>query len=107
MQFSYFWVEIFLQDKNNTFKLKKNRRNAVSIATEYGLGDCGVKVRVPVGSRILISPYCPHRLLGPNITFYSVSTRGSFSGVKLQGREADHWPLISASTPPYAFMASI
>jgi hypothetical protein len=44
---------------------------------------------------------------------YPMGTRGSFPGVKQQGREADHSPPAGAevkklwiykSTPPYAFM---
>jgi hypothetical protein len=45
---------------------------------------------------------------------YPMGTGGSFSGVKRQGREADHSPPTSAevkkmwiykSTPPYSFVA--
>jgi hypothetical protein len=35
------------------------------IATGYGLDDRGVEVRVPVGSKILTSPYRPDQLWGP------------------------------------------
>jgi hypothetical protein len=47
-------------------------------------------------------------------TSYKMGTGGSFSGVKRQGREADHSPPTSAevkkmwiytSTPPYVYMA--
>jgi hypothetical protein len=42
-----------------------NRGSVVGTATGYGLDDRGVGVRVPVGSRILTSPYRPDRLWGP------------------------------------------
>jgi hypothetical protein len=38
------------------------RGRSVGIATGYGLDDSQVGVRVPVGSRIFCSPFCPHRL---------------------------------------------
>jgi hypothetical protein len=37
----------------------------VGIATDYGLNDRGVRVRVPVGSRIFTFPRRPDRLWGP------------------------------------------
>jgi hypothetical protein len=40
-------------------------RVAVSIGTDCRLNDLGIGVRVPVGSRIFTSPYCPDRLWGP------------------------------------------
>jgi hypothetical protein len=43
----------------------RSRESAVGIATGYGLGDGGVGVRVPVGSRILSSSRRPERLWGP------------------------------------------
>jgi hypothetical protein len=39
--------------------------SVVGIATGYGLDDQGVRVRVPVGSRIFSSPSHPDRLWGP------------------------------------------
>jgi hypothetical protein len=82
----------------------------VGIATGYGLDDRKVRVRVPVGSRIISSPRLPDRLWSrPN--FLSNGYRGLFPR---QGREADHSTPIKAevknmwiyiSTPPYAFMA--
>jgi hypothetical protein len=75
--------------------LQRSRDSAVGVATGYGLDDRGIRVRVPVGSRIFSS--------------------GALSpGVKWPGREADHSPPTSAevkrmwiytSTPPYAFVA--
>jgi hypothetical protein len=35
---------------------------AVGIATNYGLDNLGLGVRIPVGSRIINSPYHPDRL---------------------------------------------
>jgi hypothetical protein len=51
---------------------------------------------------------------GVHPTSYKMGAGGSFSGVKRQGREADHSPptitevkkmWIYTSTPPYVFMA--
>jgi hypothetical protein len=39
--------------------------SAVGIATDYGLDDRRVGVRIPVGSRIFTFPQCPDRLWGP------------------------------------------
>jgi hypothetical protein len=41
------------------------RDGVVGIATSYWLEDGGVRVPVPVGSRILSSPRRPYRLWGP------------------------------------------
>jgi hypothetical protein len=86
----------------------------VDIATGYGLGDQGVGVRVPVGSRIFSSPCHPDWLWGPP-SFLLNGYQGLFpGGVKRSGHEADHSPQTSAkvkkiwlytTTPPYAFMA--
>jgi hypothetical protein len=40
--------------------------SAVGIATDYGLNDHGIGVRVSVGSRIFVSPCRPNRLWGPS-----------------------------------------
>jgi hypothetical protein len=37
----------------------------VGIATDYGLDDREVGVRIPVGSTIITSPYRPDQLWGP------------------------------------------
>jgi hypothetical protein len=39
--------------------IQMSRGSAVGIAIGYALGDRGVGVRVPVGSRIFTSPYRP------------------------------------------------
>jgi hypothetical protein len=41
------------------------RYSTVGIAIGYGLDDWGVRVQVPVGSRIFSSPRCWDRLWGP------------------------------------------
>jgi hypothetical protein len=43
----------------------RSQVSAVGIATNYGLDDRGVGVRVPVGSSIFSSPDRPDRLWGP------------------------------------------
>jgi hypothetical protein len=45
--------------------LIRSQDGVIGIATSYGLDDRGVRVRVPVGSRIFSSPNCPDRLWGP------------------------------------------
>jgi hypothetical protein len=78
--------------------------SAVGIATGYVLDDLGVRVRVPVGSRIFSSPNRPDRLWGPP----NLLSNG-YRGVTRPGREANHSPPASAevkemwiytSTPP-------
>jgi hypothetical protein len=92
----------------------RSLNTVVGIATGYGLDDRGVRVWVPVGSKIFSSPRRSDRLRGsPNKL--SSWYLGLFPGVKRQRREADHSPPTSAevkkmwiyiSTPPYTFMAS-
>jgi hypothetical protein len=88
---------IFPENKNSTFFrnfckysylsyyiMSGSWDSVVGIATGYGLGDRGVRVRIPVGSRILYFPRRPDRLWGPS---------SSFSGGKAAG--AWSWPLTS------------
>jgi hypothetical protein len=90
------------------------RDSVVCIATDYWLDDPGVRVLVPVGSRIFSSPCCLTPALGstqPSIQWVP----GALSPVvKQPARESDHSPRTSAdikkmwiytSTPPYAFTA--
>jgi hypothetical protein len=49
----YFWIVV-----TNSM----NCGSVVGIATGYGLDDRGAGVQVPVGSRILTTPYCLDRL---------------------------------------------
>jgi hypothetical protein len=89
-----------------------SRGSAVGIATGYGLDDRGVRVRVPVGSTIVTSPYRSDRRWGPP-NLLSNGYRTLFSPrLRQQGREADHPPQTSAevkkmgmyiSTLPHAF----
>jgi hypothetical protein len=62
---------------------------SVSIATNYGLDDRGVGVRVPVGSRIFSTS--PRPDMGPTQTPIQC-----VPGVKRAGRGADHWLPTSA-----------
>jgi hypothetical protein len=90
-----------------------NRDNAFGVATGYGTGRQRAGVRVPVGSIVFSSPHRPDRLWGHPAS-YPMSTVGSFSGIKRQGREVDHSLPTSAevkkmwiytSIAPNAFMA--
>jgi hypothetical protein len=60
------------------FHSMMSRDSAVGIATGYGPDDWEVGVRVPVGSRIITSPYRPDRLLRPPNRLSS-GYRGLFS----------------------------
>jgi hypothetical protein len=95
------------------FEYRESRDSVVGIATCYWLDNQGVGVRVPVGTRISISPRRPKRLWGPS-SLLSNWYRTLSPGVMRPGREADHSPPTSAevmkmwiytSTPPYVFMA--
>jgi hypothetical protein len=43
----------------------RRRDRSVGIATDYGMDDGGVRVRVPVGSKMFSTPQCPDGLWGP------------------------------------------
>jgi hypothetical protein len=84
--------------------------SAVGIATGYWLDDRGVVFRVPVGSKVLTSPYRPCRIWVP----HGLVTEALSAEVKWRRSEADHSPTTGAevkkkwiytSTPPYAYMA--
>jgi desulfoferrodoxin (superoxide reductase-like protein) len=68
-----------------------SRDSIVGIATDYGLDDRWVGVRVPVRSRIFSSP-----ALGCTQHTIQWVTVALSPGVKRQGREADHSPPASA-----------
>jgi hypothetical protein len=55
------YMGLFYCDRNRS----QSRHGAVGIETDYGLGDRGVGVRIPVGARIFSSPYLSDRLWGP------------------------------------------
>jgi hypothetical protein len=89
-------------------------RDAVGIATGYGLYDPGVGVRDPEGSRIFSSPQRPDRLWGSPSLISNGYWGGLSPGVKRQWREAENslptsaevkkmWIYIFIIT--YAFMA--
>jgi hypothetical protein len=86
-----------------------SRDSVVGTATGYGLDDWGVRVRVPVRSRIF-SSRCPDRLWGSSNLLSDGFPETPSPGIKRPGREAPTsaevrkiW--IYTSTAPYAFMA--
>jgi hypothetical protein len=90
-----------------------SRDRSVSIATGYWLDDRG-SIHGN-GKRFISSPQRPDRLWGPPRLLSNGYRGARSSGVKWQGREADHSPpptsaevkntWIYTSTPPYVFMA--
>jgi hypothetical protein len=91
---------------------KRRRDSAAGIATGYWLEDRGLRVRVPVGSRIF---FTSSRLAsGPIQPPIQWEPGALSSGVKRPGRKADHSPPTSARSrqygsihplPLYVFMA--
>jgi hypothetical protein len=70
--------------QNVFFFRMESRDSSVGIATGYGLGDRGVGVRVPGGSRIFSSPRRPDRFWGPP-SLLSNGYRGLSPGGKAAG----------------------
>jgi hypothetical protein len=58
--------------------------SAVGIATDYGLDNRRVRVRVPVGARIFSSPSLPDQFWDPPSLLFN-STRSYFPGGKAVG----------------------
>jgi hypothetical protein len=56
-----------------------NRDSSFGIVTGYGLDGRGVRVRVPVGSRIFLSPSGPDRLWDTN-AYRGALPRGKVTG---------------------------
>jgi hypothetical protein len=97
-------VEYFVCEQD----AERSRDSSVGVATGYELDDQGVRIRVPVRSKIFSSPRRPDRLWAPPAS-YKMST-----GCSLPRSEADRsaptkadvkktW--IYTSTPRHAFMA--
>jgi hypothetical protein len=72
----------------------KSRDSVVGIATGYGLDSWGVRVRVPIGSRIFSTSSRP--ALGPTQPPIQWVPRAIFRGKKWLDREAHHSPPTSA-----------
>jgi hypothetical protein len=90
------------------FSVIRSRDSSVGIATGYGLDDQGSGGLSPDRVKNFYFSISSRPALG------STQSRGSFPGVKWQGREADHSPPASAEvkkmwiytcTPLYVFMA--
>jgi hypothetical protein len=84
------------------------------MATGYGLEDRGSRVRLPAGAGNFSLLHRVQNGSGAHPASYLMSTRGSFPGSKVAGREVDYSPPSSAevenawsytSTPQYVFMA--
>jgi hypothetical protein len=89
------WVHIITRLLQAYIFHNWSRDSVVGIATDYGLDDGGVGVRVPVGSRIFFFITSCRPALGPTqlpIQWVLVAP----PEVKRPGREA---------SPPYAFIA--
>jgi hypothetical protein len=91
-----------------------SRDSSVGIATGYGLGDQGDGSFESRWSQEFSLLHIVQTGSGVHPTSYKMGTGGSFSGIKRQGREADHSPPTSAevkkmwmytSIPSYVFMA--
>jgi hypothetical protein len=89
-------------------------QSSVGIATGYGPDDQGGREFEFRWSQTISFLHIVQIGSGVHPTSYKMGSGGSFPGVKLQGREADHSPPTSAevkkmciytSTPPYVFMA--
>jgi hypothetical protein len=73
----------------------------ICIASGYGMDDRGVRVRVPVGVRIITSPCHPRPALGPTQPTIQW-VRGAFSlRIKRPWREADHSTPTSSRSQEY------
>jgi hypothetical protein len=97
--------------RNTTFILKGGRISVVGRAKGYGLDDLGVRVRVPVGSRMFSTSSRP--ALEPTQPRIQWAPGALSPGVKRPGLEADHLPVTSVevknmwiyvSTPSYTFV---
>jgi hypothetical protein len=71
---------------------KKSRDSSVGIALCYGLDDRGPRVRFPAGAGNFTLRRRVQNGSGNHPPSYPMGSRGSFSGVKRPGREADHSP---------------
>jgi hypothetical protein len=83
----------------------ESRDSAVGVATGYGLDGQGVGVRVPIGSRIFLSPCrSDYEATQPHIQWVP----GTLSPeVERSGREADHSPPTSAEVKETCVYISI
>jgi hypothetical protein len=114
-------IKILLNEIENYYQSNvtvRSRDNEVGIATDYGLDDRGVAVRVPISQEEFSLFHVVQTGSGVHRSSYSMGTGtgtgGSFPGVKRPGHEDDHsYPAIAevkkkwihTSAPPYAFMA--
>jgi hypothetical protein len=91
----------------------QSRDSSVGIALGYGLDDQGSRARFPAGAGNFSLQHNVKNGSGAHPASYPMGTRGSFSGGKSAGREADHTSISAevknvwsyTSTPPYVFVA--
>jgi hypothetical protein len=88
---------------------EKSRNSLVSIATDYGLDDWMIGVRIPAGAGNFPLRHRVQTGSEARPASYPMITGAPSLGVKRQGREADHSRSKNAwsytSTPQYALMA--
>jgi hypothetical protein len=110
-------IKMFLMFYHTLFSLEyciyKSHDSVVGTAIGYGLDDQGVGVRVPGGGKNFHFSISSRPALGSTQPSIQWVPGALSSGIKRQGREADHSTPTSAevkkmwiytSTPPYAFM---
>jgi hypothetical protein len=87
----------------------KLRDSSVGIATDYGLNDRMIGVRIPAGAGNFSLRLRVQTSSGAHPASYLMDTGTLSLRVKWPGREADHSPPSSAGVknthPQYAFMA--
>jgi hypothetical protein len=80
---------------NNNKKNKQIHDSSVGITLGYGLDDWRSRIRFPAGAGNFSLHHRIQNGTGAHPASYPMGTWGSFTRVKLPGREADHSPQSS------------